>query len=132
MKEPEAERWLRLLRTPTSLKDAPKAIPRIKETTELRLRFPKTLALILTEFARRKSVSLPVLVKEWLDDRIREEARTLPKKRAKAQPKVIIDRPTSPEETAKTFGLSKKRQREIDRLVEDSARPKRKSPVKKP
>ncbi|MBI2377092.1 MAG: toxin-antitoxin system HicB family antitoxin [Deltaproteobacteria bacterium] len=53
----------------------PEAIPRAEESTAISLRVPKRMLTILKEFARREGVGYQVLMKRWLDDRIRAEAK---------------------------------------------------------
>ncbi len=54
---------------------APEAVPRADESTAMSLRVPKRMLTILKEFARREGVGYQVLMKRWLDDRIRAEAK---------------------------------------------------------
>ena len=53
--------------------DAPSAIPRIRSSTPISLRVPTQMLKILKLFAEREGVGYQVLMKRWLDDRIREE-----------------------------------------------------------
>ncbi len=53
--------------------DAPERIPRIGESESISLRMPKKLLAILKEFARREGIGYQVLIKQWLDDRVRTE-----------------------------------------------------------
>ena len=53
--------------------DAPERIPRVGESESISLRMPKKLLAILREFARREGVGYQVLIKQWLDDRVRAE-----------------------------------------------------------
>lgn len=43
--------------------------------TPISLRMPNDLLLIIREFARREGVGYQVLIKKWLDDRAKEEAK---------------------------------------------------------
>lgn len=53
--------------------DAPEAIPRIRASTPISLRVPTQMLQILKLFAEREGVGYQVLMKQWLDERIREE-----------------------------------------------------------
>jgi hypothetical protein len=53
--------------------DAPEAIPRAKESQLISLRLPVRLLAILRTFAGKEGVGYQVLLKRWLDDRVREE-----------------------------------------------------------
>ena len=69
----EAEAWdLRRL-DPRNWSDSPEAIPRVKASTMISLRVPAQMLTILKIFARREGIGYQVLLKRWLDDRIREE-----------------------------------------------------------
>lgn len=57
----------------TGWTDAPEAVPRIAESTAISVRFPTKMLPILKEFARREDVGYQVLMKRWLDERIKVE-----------------------------------------------------------
>jgi hypothetical protein len=63
---------LRVL-TPHGWQDAPEAIPRIGASTTISLRMPTQMLSILKAFAQREGIGYQVLLKRWLDERIREE-----------------------------------------------------------
>ena len=46
---------------------------RAKASESISLRLPKPMLVILKEFARREGIGYQVLIKRWLDDRIRAE-----------------------------------------------------------
>ncbi len=69
----EARKWDEGELTPAGWEDAPEAVPRGGESTSLNLRLPRLMVQILEEFAQRAGVPPQVLVKRWLDDRIRQE-----------------------------------------------------------
>jgi hypothetical protein len=69
----EARQWSEGELTPADLVDAPEAAPRAKESELLNLRLPRMMVTLLTEFARREGISCQVLIKRWLDERIRQE-----------------------------------------------------------
>ncbi len=69
----EASRWDSREMTPDDWENAPTAVPRSGETVPISLRMPQTMLRILKEFARREGVGYQVLMKRWLDDRIRSE-----------------------------------------------------------
>ena len=75
--EEEAARWAQDRPVDAgSWQSAPKAIPRGEESTMISLRVPKRMLVILKEFARREGIGYQVLLKRWLDDRVRHEAGT--------------------------------------------------------
>ncbi len=43
--------------------------------TAISIRMPNDLLLIIREFARRKEVGYQTLMKRWLDDRVKKEAK---------------------------------------------------------
>jgi predicted DNA binding CopG/RHH family protein len=69
----EARRWDQREITPASWEDAPDAVPRAKESTQINIRLPRQMVEILKEFARRAGIGYQVLMKRWLDERIRQE-----------------------------------------------------------
>ncbi len=69
----EAARWSQGAR-PTDWEDTPDAVPRNSETVSISMRVPKRMLEVLREFARREDVGYQVLMKRWLDERIRKEA----------------------------------------------------------
>ena len=73
----EAAFWDSAATIPEGWVDAPEAIPRIGESTAISLRVPTKMLAILREFARREGIGYQVLMKRWLDDRIREERNRL-------------------------------------------------------
>lgn len=73
----EAERWDKREATPSDWDDAPDLVPRPAESVAVSIRLPKQLLVLLKEFARRKGIGYQVLMKRWLDDRIRDEYEQL-------------------------------------------------------
>ena len=69
----EAERWDKGELTPADWEDAADVVPRASESVAVSIRLPKPILAILEEFARRKGIGYQVLMKRWLDDRIRTE-----------------------------------------------------------
>src|SRR5262245_8379037 len=69
----EARRWDNRQLTPAGWEDAPDAVPRAKESLQICIRLPCQMVEILKEFAKRSGVGYQVLMKRWLDERIREE-----------------------------------------------------------
>lgn len=53
--------------------DAPEAVPRAAEATNINIYLPNKLVDLLKEFASRNNISYQVLIKRWLDDRIKIE-----------------------------------------------------------
>lgn len=73
----EAAKWKEGPLDPGAWEEAPDAIPRVAETKQISIRLPIAMLRILKEFARREGVGYQVLMKRWLDDRIRAEAGRL-------------------------------------------------------
>jgi hypothetical protein len=73
----EAQLWESGAMTPSGWEDAPGAVPRVAESVPISIRLPRRLLAILKEFARRKGVGYQVLIKRWLDERIRHEHKLL-------------------------------------------------------
>ncbi|HEY2785566.1 MAG TPA: CopG family antitoxin [Fimbriiglobus sp.] len=69
----EARRWDARELTPAGWRDAPDAVPRAAESVAISIRLPKPMLAVLKEFARRKGIGYQVLMKHWLDERIRDE-----------------------------------------------------------
>ena len=69
----EARRWESGAIDPDGWVDAPEAIPRIRASTPISLRVPTQMLRILKLFAEREGVGYQVLMKRWLDERIRQE-----------------------------------------------------------
>src|ERR1700687_5886916 len=69
----EAGRWTEGKLPSEKLVDAPEAVPRAGESLAISIRLPRKMVAILKEFARRAGIGYQVLMKRWLDDRIREE-----------------------------------------------------------
>ena len=85
----EAARWVHRDADLTGWEDAPNAVPRAAESVAISLRLPKHMLGILREFAWRQGIGYQVLMKRWLDDRIRNEAAEL-RRRATV---VVLDQP---------------------------------------
>ena len=75
----EAQRWDKREDSPTNWEDAAEAVPRTSESVAISIRLPKQLLALLREFARRKGIGYQVLIKRWLDERIRDEYKRLMK-----------------------------------------------------
>lgn len=80
----EAAEWDKGSRTPVGFEDAPDALPRASESKPVSLRLPVTLLEILKRFAEHERVGYQVLIKRWLDDRVRAERDRLRAARAAA------------------------------------------------
>ena len=96
----EARRWDAGDVDPRGWHDAPEAIPHGAGTTPISLRLPAPMLAILKEFARREGIGYQVLMKRWLDDRIRQERDALARKsttykspRAQRRPRVLAEGP---------------------------------------
>jgi hypothetical protein len=73
----EAILWDSHQLTPKGWEDAPDAVPRPKESIQISIRLPRQMIEILKEFARRQGIGYQVLIKRWLDERIRQERESL-------------------------------------------------------
>lgn len=71
----EARLWDERKLTPTDWKDAPEAVPAAKRSVPISIRLPQPMVAILKEFARQAGIGYQVLMKQWLDDRIRQESQ---------------------------------------------------------
>lgn len=71
----EATEWADGTKTLDGWVDAPEAVPRYGESTPISIRMPKKMLSIIREFARRKGIGYQILMKQWLADRIRKEAK---------------------------------------------------------
>jgi hypothetical protein len=97
----EARRWDNREVTPAGWEDAPEAVPRAKESMQINIRLPRKMVEILKEFARRSGTGYQVLMKRWLDERIRQERERfrqeqerLRRERAQRPPTFKLDSPT--------------------------------------
>ena len=70
----EARIWEERKLTPSGWEDSPEAVPRAGESVLISIRLPRQMIVILREFAKRAGVGYEVLVRQWLDDRIRQES----------------------------------------------------------
>lgn len=52
----------------------PEAVPRVRESEQISIRLPTRLLRVLRALAKRRSIGYQVLLRDWLDDRAREEA----------------------------------------------------------
>ncbi len=75
----EASRWDSRQMTPAGWEEAPEAVPRASESTQINIRLPRQMVEILKEFARRSGIGYQVLIKRWLDERIRQERERIRK-----------------------------------------------------
>jgi hypothetical protein len=69
----EARLWDERKLTPAGWEDAPEAIPRVADSMPISIRLPRQMIAILKESAKREGIGYQVLIKQWLDDRIRHE-----------------------------------------------------------
>ena len=69
----EASDWDHRRRTPARFVDDPNAVPRAQEATVISIRIPNALLVLLKKFAEREGTGYQVLIKRWLDDRVRVE-----------------------------------------------------------
>ena len=78
----EASDWDARRRTPGEFEVAADAVPRAQEATAIRIRMPNALLAVLKKFSEREGIGYQVLIKRWLDDRIRDERERLRKNRS--------------------------------------------------
>ena len=96
----EAAEWDSRRRTPSGFSDAEEAVPRAHEATAISIRIPNTLLALLKKFAEREGIGYQVLIKRWLDDRLRVERERLrglgpagaPRTRPRAPQFPLLDR----------------------------------------
>jgi len=69
----EAAEWDERRRTPVRFEDAWDAVPRTGEATAISIRMPAAVLSLLKKFAEQEGVGYQVLIKRWLDDRLRLE-----------------------------------------------------------
>jgi len=73
----EAAEWDSRRRTPSGFTDDDEAVPRAHEATAISIRIPNALLALLKKFAEREGIGYQVLIKRWLDDRLRLERERL-------------------------------------------------------
>ncbi|MDP6454872.1 MAG: CopG family antitoxin [SAR202 cluster bacterium] len=78
--EREALKWDQGAMPRVGWEDATELAPNASKSTAISLRVPTDMLTILKEFARRERIGYQVLMKRWLDDRIREERDKLREK----------------------------------------------------
>jgi predicted DNA binding CopG/RHH family protein len=78
----EAKEWDERTRTPAGFVDAPEAVPHASRSIAISIRMPTQLIELLKRFAAREGVGYQVLLKRWLDDRLRAELAELRRHRA--------------------------------------------------
>jgi hypothetical protein len=78
----EAAQWDERRRIPAGFTDAPEAIPNASQSVAISLRMPNQLLELLKKFAKREGVGYQVLIKRWLDDRLRAELVRIKNERA--------------------------------------------------
>lgn len=94
--EREAKEWELRELTPGGWQEAPQAIPRVGASTTISLRMPTQMLAVLKAFARRERVGYQVLLKRWLDDRIREERDKITGQQSVTSQRPQIDTKTEP------------------------------------
>ena len=57
--------------------EAPDAVPRASASESISIRMPSPLLRVVKAFAKRQGVGYQVLIKQWLDDRVRHERERL-------------------------------------------------------
>src|SRR5690606_8507235 len=90
----EASDWDNRRRTPSGFVEDPSAVPRAQEATAISLRMPGALLALLKKFAEREGIGYQVLIKRWLDDRVRAERERMRASRSGRRPSAA--RPRAP------------------------------------
>ena len=75
--EQEVQDWENRIIDPRNWIDTPESVPNIEGSTAISLRVPNQLLSVLKAFAEREGIGYQVLIKQWLDQRIRDERRKL-------------------------------------------------------
>ncbi|WP_309891237.1 CopG family antitoxin [Archangium sp.] len=78
----EAASWDERRLTPAGFTDAPEAIPNASQSVAISIRMPNQLLELLKKFAKHEGIGYQVLIKRWLDDRLRAELDTIRKQKA--------------------------------------------------
>ncbi len=73
----EAKAWDEGTVATKGWKNAPDAVPQAKAATAISIRLPASMLEVLKAFAEREGVGYQVLMKRWLDERIKEEWKKL-------------------------------------------------------
>jgi len=102
----EAAAWTDGRLTPEGWCDAPEAVPRAAESKAISIRLPLTMLQLLRGFAEREGIGYQVLIKRWLDDRLRAERERLRRQQRErlrvvrlASSFPLQDRPSAPHRT---------------------------------
>jgi hypothetical protein len=90
----EAQQWDSREITPAGWEDAPEAVPRAKESVAISIRLPAKMVVILKEFARRADIGYQVLIKRWLDERLKQEHKLLKESLARERGVIHLASPT--------------------------------------
>jgi hypothetical protein len=91
----EASDWEARRRTPSGFVEDPSAVPRAQEATAISIRMPNALLELLKKFAEREGIGYQVLIKRWLDDRIRAERERL--RASRADQRLSMEQPRAPQ-----------------------------------
>jgi predicted DNA binding CopG/RHH family protein len=91
----EASDWDDRRRTPAGFVEDPSAVPRAPDATAISIRMPKALLVLLKKFAEREGIGYQVLIKRWLDDRVRAERDRM--RASRADRRLSADRPRTPQ-----------------------------------
>ncbi|HET7505385.1 MAG TPA: CopG family antitoxin [Kofleriaceae bacterium] len=78
----EASDWAKRPGVPADFVEDEAAVPRAQEATAISIRIPRALLALLKKFAEREGVGYQVLIKRWLDDRLRMERERLREERS--------------------------------------------------
>lgn len=81
----EAADWEAHRLTPAQFEDAPGAVARSEDAQAISIRMPKQLLVVLKQFAEREGIGYQVLIKKWLDDRVRFERDRMRRERLEAR-----------------------------------------------
>lgn len=92
----EASDWDARRKSPAEFEDSSDAVPRAQEATSISIRMPKAMLTLLKKFAEREGIGYQVLIKRWLDDRIREERDRLRRNRSQSAMRERVRAPQFP------------------------------------
>ena len=73
----EARDWDERTMNTSGWEDAPEAIVRSGESKAISIRLPALMIEVLKGFAEREGTGYQILIKRWLDERIRSEAESI-------------------------------------------------------
>ena len=106
----EANDWENLTAVPKDWELAPEALPRRSASTPISIRMPTQLLEILKKIAKSQDIGYQVLIKRWLDDRLRAELKDL--KHQKSLAKIAKPKRSRPAKATTTPTHKKKQSKQ--------------------